>query len=345
MTDCVNISFISTLRHGMNVDLKLLKDYLAQTIEGVSFRYYINDGERGNLMVQNGLADRKRNFCRHMTHGICIDESLPDQCVFQDEKAKRILISLPFEAQFKKLDYLETSGKEMTKTNLSNFTHIIATAPFQENLLRECYQLGDTKIIRDAASPYVWDINQHKKQQDIKKKFEYYYPGLKEKKVLAVLTAGKTPKQDKDPFAEFDLESFARMLGEEWFLITNNELLLEHYAILSSKHVHICGYVNQLLPPRDLLYFSDVLVTNSSMYAYYFISRRKPFYCLNYKNNYFEKFIHRVYPELYLQAPEQMFELKGCLDEFKQIHEKFYHQFSYGRIENSCEKIKKILLD
>lgn len=338
-----SISFMSTLRHGMNIDLELVKACLSQEIENVSFRYFISDGTKGNYMVKSGLLDREISFADKMDHVICVDPSLPVEAKLKGNGFKRILISLPFGTQFKDLAFLEEKKKDWVKPDLSGFTHIFTTSPFESRLLRETYELGSAKLIEDVVSPYVRELNQKEKQEQIKEKFVYHYPGMKGKKVLAILTAGKRKEEEANPFEGLDLKAVLGQLGKDWFLITNNKRLLECYAALSFEYMDSCGYIDSVLPARELLYFSDALLTNSSIYAYYFASKKKPIYFFPYVNSFFERYICKTYPELFIENPVQISEIKDLGNHFTAEQARFCEDFSLEAKKDPYIEIKRIL--
>lgn len=338
--DYTSVSFMSTLRHNMNVDLKLIKEYLSKNIEDVSFRYFINDGTKGNYMVKSGMREREKNFLGKKSHVICVDPSIPARAKLKGDDFKRIMISLPFESQFKAF----LSEGENKKKDLSCFTHIVAGSPFGNRIVREIYNVGSAQIVENVVSPFVWDINQPLRQEYVRSQFLHYFPGMKNKKVLAVLTTGKEKEDIENPFDKLDLEEFFGKLGGEWFLITNNKLLLERFAALSVDYRNSCGYIDHILPPRELLYFADTLITNSSVYAYYFASRRKPMYIWEMKDAFFKKYIIKNYPELLIENAEQFLKITERIEGFSEEHERFCDEFSYALSDNPCEEIRKIIV-
>lgn len=341
--DETNISFVSTMKHGMNIDLKLLKDYLAKYMENGSFRYFINEGEKGNEMVRSGRRDRKDNFCRQMKYAVCIDASLSKENIQEDVPgARRILLALPFESWFKKTNLLK-DGKEVPLEDLSVFTHIMVTSPFMEMAVRKTSKLHPKVHIEKTVSPFVWDALQPEREDEARGRFAYYFPAMQGKKVLAVLTAGKVKEEAETIFDSLNLEGLLNDLGSDWFLITNNGRLLERYASLSSRYKDVCGYVDRVLAPRDLICFSDALLTNSSIYAYYFVARKKPVFCVPYKNNQFEKYVKTNYPELYMESMDDLADAGQRLSVFSPAHEKFYDEFSNKADENPGIKVAKII--
>lgn len=341
----INVSFMSALRHNMNIDLQLVKNYLVQEIDEISFRYYISNGKTGNSMAKSGLHDREVNFAEKMQHAICIDSSIPMETAFKNSAGQRIMIALPFENQFKDLAAQQENPNNWIKPNLSQFTHIFAATPLGNKLLRETYEIGSAKIIDDIPSPYVWDIAQNEKQEQVRAKFETCYPGMKGKKVLAILTAGNAKKETENLFAEMDLKKVLRQLGEDWFIITNNTSVLESFAKLSFNYIQSVGYIESILPARDAIYFAEALLTNSSIYAYYFAAKKKPMYIVKYADNNFEKFIDKNYPGMFIENTLKLLEINVHEKDFTETQVQFYNDFVIEPKKNPYAEIKKILLN
>ena len=87
-----------------------------------------------------------------------------------------------------------------------------------------------------------------------------------------------------------DVKQWMKELGEEWFVFTNSEILMENAFSMGNQYKKSFGYVNRILPVPDLLYATDVLVTNNGRLASAFSILEKPLYVCRYNKNYFEKY-------------------------------------------------------
>ena len=331
------IAFVSAKSRGVSPDLKLTKDYLEANIKDVAFSYYLNTENSNNEMVKKGAKFSKKEFCKNLGDAICIDGSLPVKLAKTAKEGSKILISVPYDYQFKAVNE-GSKGKSTFKA----FTHIIAGSPFGAQLFKEYYKTPKTKVIEGVCNPFAWDLNQEEKQREMKNKFLQHFPSMKGKKVLSILLTGHLEDDEKNPFDKFDWRSFLKTIGDEWFVFVNSSDLLENTVLLNSKYKSCFGYVNKMMDARDLMYFSDCLITNSGMYASYFSSKKKPVYCLKYTDNAFEKYIKKKFSSLYIRDIGE--KTKMIMEEkFGDEHKAFSNHFSYGTEVNPSEKIMEIL--
>lgn len=331
------ITFVSAKSRGITPDLKLVKDYLQKNIEDASFSYYINTENSTNEMVKKGAKYSKKEFCKDIRDTICIDGSLPAKLAKTAKEGNKVLISVPYDYQFKAVN-----EKIKGKGTFKSFTHIIAGSPFGAQLFKEYYKVPGCEIIEGVCAPLAWDINQELKQQEIRDKFAKYFPESNGKKILSILLTGHLEKKRKNPFENFDWRSFLKRVEDDWFVFVNNEDLLENIVRLNSRYTSCFGYVNKMLDARELLYFSDCLMTNSGMYASYFSSKSKPVYCLKYKKNAFEEYMKKNFPSLYIKNIDEKVDIilgEKMSDENKA----FCKLFSYDTEINPSDEILKIL--
>lgn len=331
------IAFVSAKSRGISPDLKLVKDYLEENIKEASFIYYLNTENSDNEMVKKGAKFSKKEFCINLGDAICIDGSLPAKLAKTAKEGEKILISVPYDYQFKAVNE-EKKGKNTFKS----FNHIIAGSPFGAELFKEYYKVTKSEIIEGVCAPLAWDINQESKQKEMRNKFSEYFPSSRGKKILSILLTGHLEKDEKNPFKNLDWRSLLKTLGDDWFVFVNNEDLLENTVRLNSKYTVSFGYVNKMLDARELLYFSDCLVTNSGMYASYFSSKNKPIYCLKYKKNAFEEYMRKRFSSLYIKDVSE--KINMIMEEKNSDeHKAFCKHFSYGTEVNPLDKILEIL--
>lgn len=331
------IAFVSAKSRGITPDLKLLKDYLQENIKDASFSYYLNTENSANEMVKKGAKFSKKEFCKDIRDAICIDGSLPAKLAKTAREGSKILVSVPYDYQFKAVNK-GIKGKNTFK----GFTHIIAGSPFGAQLFKEYYKVPGCEIIEGVCTPLAWDINQEAKQQEMRDKFSKYFPESKGKKILSILLIGHLGKREKNPFKNFDWRSFLKTVEDEWFVFVNNEDLLENTVRLNSRYTSCFGYVNKMQDARELLYFSDCLMTNSGMYASYFASKNKPVYCLKYKKNAFEEYMKKKYASLFIKSIDEKVDMIMA-QQMSDEHKDFCNHFSYDTDINPSDKIFKIL--
>lgn len=336
-----NISFVSSRKRGMTPDLMLVKDYLCRNIKEVSFRYFTKSELSGNYMYRRGVRYAKTEFCKNLSHALSVDASIPVNLDKNALGGKRILLAIPYNYQF--ADY--NSGVRATlKKTYSSYTHVFTFSPFARELLKNRYQLDGVEIIDGFSSPLAWDINQAKKQEQVKDEIKAYFPGIKDKKVLAILVTGNRDEENQPYDEELDLKCFIDQLGPEWFVATNCPHLVEKAFSLGDKYRDSFGYTRNLFSNHKFLYIADALVTNMSMLASSFASRRKPFYSLEYVGNSFETYVKNEYPSLYLKKLDGLLEMLSGKETYTDENIRISERLSYSPFENPCEKIQNLII-
>ena len=134
-------------------------------------------------------------------------------------------------------------------------------------------------------------------------------------------------------------------LGEEWFVFTNSEILMENAFSMGNQYKKSFGYVNRILPVPDLLYATDVLVTNNGRLASAFSILEKPLYVCRYNKNYFEKYVSLKYPEMYFENAGRLCETAYQVDVCNRAQADFNASMSYGIEKNIYDQTLKCLLD
>lgn len=336
------VTFLSSRSRGMSPDLKLVKNCLSENMDYAAFRYYVNNEVSPNYMVKQGIQYAKNIFCQDLSHIICIDGSLPGKLEPSALNSKRLLLAVPYDYQFKNMLALSGKKKPALLNTFRQFSHILTGSPFTSSLLKNAYQLDDVQIIENICTPLAWDINQPERQQQIREEFLTHFPQMKEKKILSILTFGKLEDEAENPFDNFDLKEFIRQLGEEWFLFTNNQNLLENASMLSAEYCSSFGYIDHVLPFQNLLYLSDTLITNNSMLAACLGSRKKPVYCVQYKENAFEQYMSLHYPDLFVTTSDTLWKSSLTKGTFTETHQKFCETFSYAPLKNPLKMIQEL---
>lgn len=301
-----SITFLSSRSRGMNQDLNLLKEYFLQNMENPNFRYFVKNELVKDALVKKGITKNKQNFYQPDSPCISIDVSFPRKKLAGMENGKRILLALPFDYQFEKALDKEASPEQKKLDTYMRYTDIFAFSPFTYDLTQNVYDTENNNIVKDICFPFAWEINQTERCKEVRETFEHYFPDCKGKRIISILTTLKRKKENEEYLNNFDLKEFLKKLDEDCFVFTNNTLLLEQAANMDAKYRKSFGFIDRVLPTPDLLYFTDTLITNHSIYASYFASKRKPIYFLEYEELAFEQYIKKHYPDLYVTAEELM---------------------------------------
>lgn len=102
------------------------------------------------------------------------------------------------------------------------------------------------------------------------------------------------------------------------------------------------GYMKGIFGFDNLLYFSDMLVTNSSKHACTFASEKKPVYYLNYGKKHFGRYMKQYYPDLYLETAEELMTLDYDQTELSEEESRFCQEFAYNTTQNPFSSLKNL---
>lgn len=335
------IEFISSHGRGFNTDLKIVKEYLFSNVDDVKFNFFIGKDNAKNPYVAKGVRKARAEFNKDISNIVCMDGSLPAKLNKNFDNAKRILFSVPFDYQFKIGYYLMKNGKFKEKNTFKNFTHIFPGSKFGEELLDKVFN-HNAQVIKNVDLPFNWLVNYGNKKEFYKKKYEYYFPKMCNKKVMAIITTNP-PKAKTKSFLNLDLKAFLDSMPDDWFIITNNVNILSKSAELGEEYTEKFGFVGTFIPLQWLMTFAECLATNVGRYATVFASTGKPVYCVDHIKNYFERYTKIAFPNMYISSLND-FNHK-YLDNHEEIEDikKFVDLFSYNSPKNPSEKLIEII--
>lgn len=299
------LTFLSTRGRGLGIDLALMKSYLSENrAQQLSYRFYLNNEMSKNPLAAHGYRRAKKGFCDGMTNALCLDASLEANMRNALEEGKRIMLSVPYDYQFKNMLTLE-KGKTLNLNTLAAFEYVLAGSPFSERLLKQAYRKQEKQTILPVTLPFVWDLLQEEQRQKAAERIYYYFPQARGKRILSILVYGDEEKKRKD-WERFSVKELCKGVGEDCFIFTNSEALMENSFALSSKYRNRFGYINRILPVQEILYITDVLVTNNGRFAASFACYQKPVFACAYNQNWFEKYMAYCYPDMFLANAEQL---------------------------------------
>lgn len=337
------ITFLSSRGRGLSNDLSLVKNHLITLgKENLSLRYYLNNELHKNPLAAHGYRRAKKSFMEGTTNVICVDASLSSKMNNLSQDGKRILLAVPYEYQFKNELQIEEKGKDFNLNTLAQFTHIIAGSPFTASLLKKAYRLEDKVLVEEVSLPFAWDTIQEGSRQKVQHTIFSYFPQAEGKNILSLIVYGDEEKKRKD-WENFDIKGFTKSLGEDWFVFTNSDYLVENAFAMSNRYKDCFGYISRMLPIPDLIYLTDVLVTNNGRLASAFSIQDKPVYVCHYNANNFEKYVKYKYPDMYFEDTKKLLEHSFVVDELTQQQRVFCSEMSYRPVENPFDKITEIL--
>lgn len=334
------ISFVSSKNRGITLDMLVIKHYFRENIKDVEFKDLVANENSTNSIVKKGNISIRKQYCKNNTDIVCVDGSIAGKLPKNAPEGKRVLISTPYDYQFKAMNQHD-KGSFNKKNTYKNFTHIVAGSPFEKELLEKCYNTPKSEIIDGVCMPFSWKLNQDESRIANYNKFCNHYPMLKDKKVLAILLAGTLDEENENPYSEVNWKDIFETLDDEWVILTNSYSMLDNMTHVGYEYRDKFVYTNRTYDAREVLSFAECLVTNSGLYATYFAVRNKPIYCLKYTDCEFEKYMKRKFSNLYIKNIESIGKSIN-ITEFNTDNKKFCEYFSYKCGENPSIKIAKI---
>lgn len=337
------ISFLSSQGRGFSVDLALTKNYLQSFFsqDEVFYRYYVNNEKSKNPLANEGFIRARKEFCRDMTDVFCVDPSLGAKAGGLAEDGRHILLAVPYPYLIARMRGLKRGNHNYYKT-LRNYTHIVAGSPFAEKVMRQAYELTGTRIYKNTALPFAWDLLQEERQQQSRREFTNYFPQSEGKKIAALLVFGDISKMKKTPFRNVNMQELADSIGKDWFFVTNSQELAEASYVLPAEYRERFGFVNRIMPTQNLLYIADSLVTNNCRFAGSYAIRRKPVHVLRYTGNVFEKYVQEDYNDMYIgQIDKEMVKIQS--GQMRPDQQAFCKEMSYDNPKEPYGVIGEIL--
>lgn len=334
------ISFLSTRGRAMNIDLKLIQDYLALNLSDVTFKYYLKNTATKVPAANKQLEKARLSFCENSRTIICMDPSIPVKLSPALPEERRLLTLVPYDYLFN--EYLKfTEDSELAhKKTFFRCTHVLPGSPFFSNFLKNFYEFENATFLDDMCLPLAWDITSKETKANVRNNLEYLYPEAKGKKILTILTVNQTaPEEMTELFSDLDLKKFLDEIGDDWFLLTNNINLLEMSGKLPFSYAKCFGYMKGVFGFDNLLYFSDMLITNSSKHACTFASAKKPVYYLNYGKKHFGRYMKQFYPDLYLETAGELATLDYGQTDLSEEEARFCQEFACDTVQNPLSLI------
>ena len=338
------VTFLSAKKRGMNIDLKLIQEYLRKHFPDITYRYFMGNEMTENEWKNLGTRKLKEEFGRDADTVICMDTSLSGPLKNAKPGQKRILLALPFDYQFKNfLEEENDSENKEFKKGFKGFTHIIAPSLFGKKMLEQYYDLTGVTVISEVCTPYGRDICNPVLQREIMEQMKYYFPKIEQKKVVAILISGEK-EEEEGVFAEADWKKILDHLGKETMVLTNSRRILNGMTGLPLEYRKSFGYMDNQFPARNLLALADALITNNGLYASYFAAKRKEVYCLESTGTNFEQYMKKYYGELYLKHANDMMQIDFNRSYPTEKQKEFQEFHSYEPELSPFEKIAEIVV-
>lgn len=281
-----HISFLCPSSKGLSADLRLIKEHFFNNTD-TEFCFFTANENLDIKEEAKAVKLKKVDFCENAKNIICAEISLPVRDMFGESEYSRVFIPGQYDYLFKRA-ITEVDEKRNT---LSNFTNIIYPSPIVKSAIEKHYDLEGITAMDGYASPLAFDICQENKRNEIYNKVVRIYPNIAGKKIISILKNGKLSKECENALINFDLCQFLDQLSDDYIVLTNLTELLDKAHYLSDSQKSKFYFFDLLIPPSQLLYITDIAITNSSYLACTFASKRQPIYMLEYANSCFEQYM------------------------------------------------------
>lgn len=329
------ISFVSSRKRGFHPELSALKDQVTDGAKDLSFRYFLKADQTGNFLVNKGVSFEKEAFCKQADAMVCIDDSLPENFVAKEQQ-NAVLFAIPFDYQFKRILEAE-SGKSINNTDFKKYSYLVTGSRFTSDVLKQCYDTAGITLVEDVCYPLGWNITRPEAQEEVAKRLSSYFPSMKGKKILSIITGGKKGDEGSE-LLEWNLKEILDALKEDWFVFTNDSVLHEQSQALPVNYIQSFGYVKDIVAANKLLYVTDVLVTNIGSFATSFAAKRQPIYWMKHKDNPFEQYMKKHYANLDFSQV-----INNKFADLEVVNQELCEYFSYAPQQDPGKKVLELL--
>lgn len=237
----------------------------------------------------------------------------------------------------------KTFFNRQERQTLAKFSHIFVPNSFVLKTITRSYRFTKHQKVALMETPFSFRLRSAQRQQDKRLDFTLRYPQTAGKKILFLMLPKKIAPEKRSLLESFSLADFMDKLGGDWFLVSNFLPLFKQ----TDKDCQDCAlYLNQSYPLTDLLYFSDLLISDLSFFAHGQMSRNKPFFCLSHENNAFELYMKKNYPALFLPGLDDLFDTWITKeDKFKEAFQKFHQEITYEQQTDPAEQLTELILN
>ena len=342
--DYNTLTVYSVRRRGVTMDIKLIKDYLDQSMDNLEFRFFTKNEISKNSKITQMIRLSREEFSKKTGHALCIDESMPKKFLLKNPAYCRMYVAEPFDFLFR--EYMSKEKKHHNKMAFSGCTHIFTGIPLMSRIVQKNYNTENLQMIENVPLIKSWDILHSDKRQVYRKKLEYFFPYMKGKKILALLMKGdlKSP-EGEDLFPGESLRFLADHLDEDIFILFNSLAIVRALSSLPGIYREKMGYTGAYMTESQLVYIADVLVTNTANHGVDFAGTGKPMFCYHVKENGFTRFMKEYYPGLCLKKLEELVDYDFSSLNTDSAQKEFHKQTVIDTEKNPFEIISSLFLE
>lgn len=253
---------------------------------------------------------------------------------------------------------LRTLPNKQDRGSLEKFSHIFVPNPFIKKVIKKHYTIRQSQHLISTETPFSYRLRQESLQKKYRDQFTILFPQAAQKKILFIMLPKQMSAITEKAIPCFSLTDFIDRLGKDWLLVTNCFPLLKQTTTDLSDRVL---YINLRYPLENILYFSDLVITNLSFFAHGQMSRKKPCFCLSYQENGFEKYMKKKHPALFLSRLQELFEKFPHLDNTSDLmidsghnkktaaytaaFDKMHQEITFYQESDPVSEIRKIIYD
>lgn len=356
--DLQHLTFFSTRGRELSHNLKLIRHDFLKRNPDISFDYYIANFSPAStqLKTKDALGDifsfkdlgKERNlYSKTCGDLISCDLSVSKKASGFSRSQKRVLIMEPYDYIFQKLYNEQCLGKYSSSlsSDLRNFTDIIPYSPYFGQLAKEYYDIPQNiHLHSEIGIPFADSLYCEDDCIFYRKEAERIFPLIKDKKIISLITSGAEQKGNYTSFIRIDLKELFASLSKEWTIITNNIAVIAKCSELPvSMRDRVIYCTKRMFDPIKLLYFTDILISDTPYFICTFAATKKPFYIVDYCNNYFSKYAKDIYPELMLKELSNVLSTNGTA--WNNWHEDFSLKYApvvtHSSLNNLFQLYKK----
>lgn len=342
------ITMFSTRGRNFIKNLELVRNGFCRINQDIVIDFYIanfvpstkvlkTENALGEELLYKDLIDERNCYACSSGSILCDDISISAKNLPSGQK--RILIMEPFDYLFKKIYERQYMNVYKARTSLKAYTDVISYGRYWSENLDNYYDLSKSSLHEHMGVPFADALNDAQICKKVRESAKQYFPEIANKKVISIFTSSVEQKGSFTSFININLKKILENLPPEWIIITNNQFIAQKCSILpSAMRDRIIFTTNRFFAPEDLLYITNLLLSDMSHLICNYSSTGHPFYVVDYSDSYFSKYIINAYPDLMLRDFSYLSDLTAA-ESLTPVQKEFCGQFAPPVTGNSIESL------
>ncbi len=281
--------------------VELLKAYNTLTKANIVIPSFVVEQEYNPLNEKTMYSDRAK-IAKRAENIVCCDNSLPkSDDFFNGSNSSRTLILEPYNYFFRSVLEHASSKAISPNSGFVNFNKVVSYTPFLSEIAVKACPIKNGDYYCDVKIPFAESLCDSSDKEIIRKKAEGIFPQISEKKVLSIITTGTKQKGTDTKFFDLNVHKLCKDIPDDWIIVTNNPVIGDMTSRLDVSYINkIVEIESSAMLFADILYFSEILLTDSPSYSCVFASTKNPFYIINFDESPFTEFMKQFYPSLFV---------------------------------------------